>query len=143
MSSSVISSASPVTPLSSINNASGVFLIDKICSRELLQLLMHDYLTSIYSLILVVYWLSVRIGLSDNHNTYGNDFLFLIVAIRTMVVPILCSKFDTNRSFLYGSPSAQTLAEIISRCYSFMISLRGPDYFNETCYRNWAASYLM
>jgi hypothetical protein len=104
---------------------------------------MHDYLNSIYSLIPVVHQPSFRLHLADNRDIYDNDFLGLIVALSAVVVGILRSRFDTYRNLEHGSLWAQSRVDYISRCYSFLVTLRGPEYFNEIGYQKWATSYLM
>lgn len=143
MSTTGFSSVSPVTLQSPISIASGVFPTDSICSRELLHVLMQDFLTSIYPLIPVVHRPSFRIDLSENRDAYDNNFLGLIVAICAVVVAILRSKFDTYRNLHSGPPWAQSRVDVIGRCYSLLISIRGPEYFDEIGYQKWAASYLI
>ncbi|KAF2036549.1 hypothetical protein EK21DRAFT_51418 [Setomelanomma holmii] len=104
---------------------------------------MQDYLNYIYPLIPVVHRPSFRQHLSEDRDNYDSNFLGLLVAICAVVVGILRSKHDTYRNFQPGSLWDQSRAEFIGRCYSFLIALRGPDYFDEIGFQKWASSYLM
>lgn len=143
MSTSDLAYTSPMNHELPVTSPSGVSLTDSICSRELLHVLMHDYLTSLYCLIPVVHRPSFRQDLSEGRDAYDSDFLGLIVAICAVVVGILRSRFDSYRSFHTGSLWAQSRVEVINRCHDLLMSLRGPTYFNEIGHQKWAASYLM
>ncbi|KAF2827693.1 beta-glucosidase [Ophiobolus disseminans] len=135
-----LSPSSRASPMITTHN---IFLTDSICSRELLRVLMHDYLESLYCLIPVVHRPSFRRDLDENRDAYDSDFLGLVVALCAVMVAIFRSRFETYRGLHTGSLWAQSRVEVINRCHDLLMSLRGPTFFDEIGHQKWAASYLM
>lgn len=104
---------------------------------------MDDYLTYVYPLIPVVHRPTFLVQLEENHDTYDNDFLGLLVAICAVVIGLLPSRFNRYHNVGCGSLLSRSRVEIVNSCQAFLDTLRGPDYYDNVSFNKWAVSYLM
>jgi hypothetical protein len=136
-------SASPETlaRVASYDNVS--FRTDALCSRELLMIIIDDYLTWIYPLVPVVHRPTFRGNLEQNRDLHDSDFLCLIFCLCAATLGFLPKVF-TKYQVLAGDVSSFTSrTDVINRCYTLCMEQRGPYYFDTVNFQKWAIAYLM
>jgi hypothetical protein len=115
---------------------------DGLCSRDLLNRMLLDYLEFLYPLIPVVRRPSFCHDLLQNRDVNDKDFLVLIISLCAVTVGNMPRRFKEYRAFK-PSLQVQTRTEMIWYCYDYITGLRRPDYFESINLQKWAASYLM
>jgi hypothetical protein len=119
------------------------FLTDALCSRELLLVIINDYLTWIYPLVPVVHRPSFRSNLEQSRDLHDSDFLCLIFCICAATVGFLPKVFTKYQALAGENSSFSSRTDMINRCYTLCMEQRGPYYFDTVNFQKWAIAYLM
>ena len=114
---------------------------DNVCSRELLNQIMNDFLQHLYPLIPILHRPTFRMDLERNRDIQDKHFLSLLLALCAATVSIYSEKFH---EYQHASTPLrfQTRLEMVDHCYSLSIHLRGPRYFDKVSHGKWAIPYL-
>jgi hypothetical protein len=116
---------------------------DVLCSRELLMMIINDYLTWIYPLVPVVHRPSFRSDLEQRRDLHDSDFLCLILCMSAATVGFLPKAFTRYQAIAGEGSSFTTRTDMINRCYTLCMQQRGPYYFDTVNFQKWAIAYLM
>jgi hypothetical protein len=119
------------------------FPTDALCSRELLMIIINDYLTWIYPLVPVVHRPSFQSNLEQNRDLHDSDFLCLIFCICAATVGFLPKVFTSYQALAGEVSSFTSRTNMINRCYTLCMEQRGPYYFDTVNFQKWAIAYLM
>jgi hypothetical protein len=116
---------------------------DELCSRELLIIMINDYLTWIYPLVPVVHRPSFLESLHQNRDIQDTDFLCLIICLCAVTVGFLPRLFHKYRSLSPEETWFQTRTDMINRCYTLCMNQRDPYYFSTVNFQKWSIAYLI
>jgi hypothetical protein len=114
---------------------------DDLCSRELLNQIMNDFLEHLYPLIPVFHRPTFQMSLGRNRDVQDKHFLSMLLALCAVTVSISSEKFQEY----HRAPTPirfQTRLEMVDYCYATCIQLRGPRYFDQVSHAKWAIPYL-
>jgi hypothetical protein len=121
------------------------FPTDELCSRDLISILMADYLNLIYPLIPVVHRPNFRSDLARNRDTTDSDFAALLVSLCALTVGLLPSRYEDYRAV---DPEAgkhvhfETRTAFIDCCADICYRQRTASYWDHVNHRKWAVSYV-
>lgn len=118
------------------------YATDGICHRQLIDIMLNDFLELLYPLIPVVHRPLFRHDLERHRDSYDNDFLGVIVALCAVLVATIPRKFEEYHSYEYPL-RFQTRTEMVNFCWELIQSTRKPDYFDQIGHRKWTISYLL
>ncbi|WYZ34576.1 hypothetical protein EsH8_I_000852 [Colletotrichum jinshuiense] len=120
------------------------FPTDELCSRELINILMADYLDLVYPLVPVVHRPSFRHDLTNNRDATDPDFLALLISLAALTVGLLPSRFREYRAI---DPRAgmrfETRTALINCCAEICMRQRTASYWDQVNHRKWAVSYVL
>ncbi|CAK7206712.1 hypothetical protein SEUCBS139899_009517 [Sporothrix eucalyptigena] len=121
-----------------------VYPTDGLCARPLVRLIIDDFLRLVYPLIPVVHRPTFRRDFAQDRDVDNTVFLSLLLAICSVTVGVLPSRFAAYRSWQPGPPLRfEGREEMLNYCYDTIIRLRGPRYFDEISFDKLAVSYLL
>lgn len=124
------------TPSSTTSHAT-----DALCSRELVLLMVDDFVTCLYPLIPIIHRPTFRRSLATNQDDEDIDLRGLILAMCAAVVGTAPSRYAAYRNhkipLLFDSRQA-----FIHHAYTVLLTLRGSDYFDQISFQKFATSYL-
>ncbi|CAK7230184.1 hypothetical protein SBRCBS47491_007499 [Sporothrix bragantina] len=121
-----------------------VYPTDGLCARPLVRIIIDDYLRLVYPLVPVVHKPSFQQALSQDRDVDSSVFLSLLLAICSITVGLMPSRFAAYRAWQPGPPLRfEGREEMMNYCYNTIIRLRGPRYFDEINFEKLAVSYIL
>lgn len=114
---------------------------DALCSREMVLWMLDDFVTRLYPLIPVIHRPTFRRSIATSQDNGDSDLLGLIIGMCSAVVGAMPSRFAAYRNHEPPLPFESRQA-FIDHAYTVLLTLRGPDYFDQISYQKFATSYL-
>ena len=137
--SSTTCSTQQITTPSSISNSP--YATDALCSRDMALWMLDDFVTRLYPLIPVIHRPTFRRSIATNQDNADPDLLGLIIGMCAATVGAMPSRFAAYRNHDPPLPFESRKA-FIDHAYTVLLTLRGPDYFDQISYQKFATSYL-
>ncbi|KAH7028914.1 uncharacterized protein B0I36DRAFT_290164 [Microdochium trichocladiopsis] len=117
-----------------------VHATDILFSRELVLLVLNDYVTYVYPLLPVVHRPSFAADLEGGRDARDGDLLALVVSLCAATVGLLPSRLPTYRA--HGLPF-ETRTAMANHCFRLNQGFRGPAYFDTISHSKWASTYML
>jgi hypothetical protein len=115
---------------------------DILFPRDLVRLILDDYVTHVYPLIPVVHRPSFEADLEANRDVHDAEFFILIISLCAVTVALLPSRLQIYREFATPLPF-RTRSEMANHCYKLNQSYRDTTYFDTVSHQKWASSFLL
>lgn len=114
----------------------------QICSRELFDEIMQDYVDLLYPLVPLVHIPSFKNDLRNRREVYDKPFLAFVISICAAVVAHMPSRFYHYRS---RSPPLRftTRRAMVDFCQEKIYSMRKADWYDEMSFTKFATSYML
>ena len=103
--------------------------------------MLDDFVTRLYPLIPVIHRPTFRRSIATSQDNADPDLLGLIIGMCSAVVGAMPSRFAAYRNHDPPLPFESRKA-FIDHAYTVLLTLRGPDYFDQISYQKFATSYL-
>jgi hypothetical protein len=115
---------------------------DVLCPRDLMRLILNDYLVYVYPLVPVVHRPSFEADLRRDRDLQDEEFLILLICLCATTVGLLRSQFRKYQE--YSSPLPfLTRTEMANHCYKLVQGFRDVVYFDTVSHQKWASSFLL
>lgn len=131
----------PSTQAGSTPRSTTAHATDVLCSRELVLLMLEDFVTFLYPLIPVIHRPTFRRSIAMSQDDEDTDLRGLVIAMCATIVGTAPSRYAAYRS--YKSPLLfESRQAFIDHAYSVLLQLRTPEYFDQISFQKFATYYL-
>ncbi|KAJ1337255.1 RNA polymerase II-specific transcription factor-like protein [Microdochium nivale] len=119
---------------------------DMLLPRELVRLVLDDYVRFVYPLLPVVHCPSFAADLEDGRDGRDGDFLALVVSLCAATVGLLPSRLAAYQALAGAAPGRlllRTRTEMANHCFRLHQGFRGPAYYDTVSHAKWASTYML
>ncbi|KAH7025703.1 uncharacterized protein B0I36DRAFT_293333 [Microdochium trichocladiopsis] len=126
------------------SSSTTTYATDILCPRELVRVLVDDYVRYIYPLLPVVHLPSFTAAVDRGRDADDGDLLALAVSLCAATVALLPSRLGAYREHPTAPLPFRTRAEVAGHCYRLHLGFRrDTHYFDTVSHARWASSYLL
>lgn len=115
---------------------------DSICSRQLVNLVVSDYLRWIYPLLPVVHRPSFLADFNAVKDSHDATFCSLLIALLSVTAAVLPRHFQRHHNTC-GNGQFATRKNFVNKCVSSIMRSREADYFDTLNHTKWAIAYVL
>lgn len=117
-------------------------MVVSLCSEQLLDTAIQDYLHHLYPLLPVIHIPSFLQHLESGRHTTDVPFLCLLLSLFALVSAMLPRRFEHYRALdpEFGNEFTHR-RQVLDRVQSLIHKIQGPDYFDDLTLVKWASAY--
>jgi hypothetical protein len=117
-------------------------IVVSLCSEQLMDTAIRDYLHHLYPLLPVIHIPSFLQHLDSGRHTTNVPFLCLLLSLFALVCSMLPRRFEHYRALDpdFGDEFTHR-RQVLDRVQSLIHKIQGPDYFDDLTLVKWASAY--
>lgn len=105
------------------------------------MIIIEDFLELVYPVVPIVHIPSLRKSLKQDRDFTDSGFLALLIALASLVVATMPSRFEYYRAYSEPLPF-KSREDMVYHCFETLARLRTRDWFDEINFQKFSVSYL-